>query len=125
MGSITERPWGTYDILYDGADCKVKRIVVNPGHRLSLQSHTKRDEDWLIISGEGEIEIITKNSQERWVTYPGEHVAVARGYKHRISNLTGTEPVVLIEIQTGSYFGEDDIIRYEDDYGRVDNGPKS
>lgn len=108
------RPWGYYVVLSDLDDHKVKRIVVYPGKRLSLQSHRRRSEHWLIVSGHG---TVTLDSQEVKLG-PGESVDIPVGTRHRISNHTDL-PVVFVEIQTGDYFGEDDIERYEDDFGRV------
>jgi mannose-6-phosphate isomerase-like protein (cupin superfamily) len=115
MHPVTEpRPWGSYTILRDRADCKVKEITVHPGHRLSLQSHTYRDEKWTVVSGTGRV---TRNNERLTLSY-GESIEIAAGQKHRMEN-PGTEELTFIEIQTGSYFGEDDIIRYEDDYNRT------
>jgi mannose-6-phosphate isomerase len=107
------RPWGQYQVLYDGDDCKVKRITVNPGGKLSYQYHLKRSEDWLVISGNG---IVTLGKIKSSIS-PDQRVHISAETPHRIHN-TGPEPLVFIEIQTGSYFGEDDIVRIEDDYGR-------
>jgi mannose-6-phosphate isomerase len=107
------RPWGEYQVLYDGEDCKVKRITVYPRQRLSLQYHLKRDELWQIISGKG---IVTVDSTQ-YVLQPQDSFTIFRVQHHRIENITD-ENLVFIEIQTGDYFGEDDIIRIEDDYGR-------
>tara|TARA_R110000824_G_scaffold59483_1_gene159691 strand:+ start:265 stop:606 length:342 start_codon:yes stop_codon:yes gene_type:complete len=112
--NISRRPWGNYQILYDGTDCKVKKITVNQGHRLSLQSHQRRKEDWIVVKGNGLVVLDT-----RWISvYPGSKVFIGIGKKHRIKN-TGQEDLVFIEVQTGTYFGEDDITRYEDDYNRT------
>ena len=111
---ITERPWGSYQVLYDGEDCKVKRITVRPAHRLSLQSHEYRQEDWHIMAGTGVMEI----GYQIQPVYVGSKLFIPKETKHRIEN-TGTTDLVFIEIQTGTYFGEDDIVRYEDDYGRL------
>jgi len=108
-----ERPWGNYEVLQDAPKFKVKRICVNPGKRLSLQMHGKRDELWTIVGGEGFIEL---DHLKLSVEY-GDTVDIRRGQQHRIMN-TGTKPLIFIEVQTGDYFGEDDIVRYQDDYGR-------
>ncbi|HPQ44438.1 MAG TPA: phosphomannose isomerase type II C-terminal cupin domain [Syntrophales bacterium] len=108
------RPWGYYQVLSDETDCKVKKIVVHPGMRLSLQRHRYRDEHWYILSGEA---IITIGSDTVHVK-SGQSVDIPRGEFHRITN-PETGPVAFIEVQTGDYFGEDDIERVEDDYGRV------
>jgi mannose-6-phosphate isomerase len=108
------RPWGYYEVLSDGPDHKVKRIVVYPGKRLSLQRHRLRAEHWYIIRGTG---IITLNGQEIKVK-PGQAVDITPFASHRIQN-PDSQDLVFIEIQTGSYFGEDDIERIEDDFGRI------
>jgi mannose-6-phosphate isomerase len=108
------RPWGRYDILYDGDDCKVKRITVKPGKRLSYQYHHKRDELWKVISGVG---CVTLDGID-WPVQAGSDVNILKGVRHRVENIGRDEPLVFIEIQTGTYFGEDDIVRLEDDYGR-------
>jgi len=108
------RPWGYYEVLADEPDHKVKRITVYPGERLSLQRHRRRAEHWFILRGEalvtlGENEVSLKK---------GESANIPQGTAHRIAN-AGTEPLAFIEVQTGDYFGEDDIERIEDDYGRI------
>ena len=107
------RPWGYYTVLADETDHKVKRIVVYPGKRLSLQKHQKRAEHWYVVSGEG---IVTLD-RERLNKKCGESVVIPCGSGHRIEN-TGNVDLSFIEVQTGEYFGEDDIERLEDDYGR-------
>ena len=112
---LTEkRPWGSFTILEESSDYKLKRIEVHPGHRLSYQSHKKRDELWMIISGTA---IITIDGNEIERSY-GEIVTIKKEQKHRIENRT-PKTVIFIEIQTGEYFGEDDIVRYSDDYSRT------
>ena len=108
-----QRPWGYYTVLADEADHKVKRIVVYPGQRLSLQKHQQRAEHWFVLSGEG---IVTLDG-ERHNKKGGESVEIPRGSVHRIEN-QGTADLSFIEVQTGDYFGEDDIERMEDNYGR-------
>lgn len=108
------RPWGEYWVLEDTDSHKVKRIQVNPGGRLSLQYHFKRSEVWTIISGVG---TITINDQIREYA-PGQVALIPQGAHHRIENKTN-EPLIFIEVQYGSYFGEDDIVRIEDDYNRT------
>ena len=110
-----ERPWGHYEVLQDTPKFKVKRIHVEPGKRLSLQMHAQRDELWTIVSGEGFMDLDHLKLNVRY----GDTVDIRRGQKHRIMN-TGAEPLVYIEVQTGEYFGEDDIVRYQDDFGRAD-----
>ena len=112
---FSERPWGNYTVLDDEMfDHKVKRIIVTPGKRLSYQSHAKRAEHWFIVSGHATVIL---DDVEHHVG-PGESIDVQIGQKHRCENY-GTTPVVFIEVQHGSYFGEDDIVRYEDDFGRA------
>lgn len=107
------RPWGRYEILMDRDDFKSKLIRVAPGQQISYQSHQKRQEHWVIVAGRGEVQL-----NEEWKTVaPGESVFIPIGMKHRIRN-TGTVPLEFVEVQTGTYFGEDDIKRYQDDYDR-------
>jgi mannose-6-phosphate isomerase len=108
------RPWGYYRVLTDEPDHKVKRIVVFPQQRLSLQRHLHRMEHWYILQGRA---VITLNNEEIPLK-AGHAVDIKQGSWHRIMN-TGDENLIFIEIQTGAYFGEDDIERSEDDYGRV------
>lgn len=108
-----ERPWGAYTVLQSADGYQVKAIVVKPGRRLSYQRHTKRAEHWFIVRGAGEV-VLDGTSR---AIGAGDSVDVAIGGLHRISN-TGDEPLVFIEVQTGTYFGEDDIERLEDDFGR-------
>lgn len=119
MNYIEERPWGKFEVLYDGDDCKVKRITVYPGKRLSLQSHKYRREKWIVVSGVlgvvyGEVEDIL---YEKYI-HSGDSHGIGLGWIHRAFNDTN-EDAVFIEVQTGTYFGEEDIIRYEDDFGRI------
>ena len=109
-----DRPWGSFIVLEDHAHTKVKRLVVNPGHRLSLQSHKLRDEHWVVVRG---IARVTLDDETKDFAY-GDHVFVKRGVKHRIA-CAGPEPVEIIEVQTGEAFPEEDIVRYSDDYERA------
>ena len=109
-----ERPWGRFFIIDEQSTYKLKRIEVDPGKRLSYQYHKKRSEVWIIIKGKG---TITLNDKVKEYS-KGETILIPQGMKHRIENNTKYK-VVFIEIQTGSYFGEDDIVRLEDDYGRI------
>ncbi len=113
MSEISKRPWGTYTVFADESTFKLKRIDVNPHQKLSLQSHSKRDELWAVVAGYG---FVTLDGLEIPVSY-GKTVDIMAGQKHRINN-SGDEMLTFIEVQTGTYFGEDDIVRYEDDYGR-------
>ena len=108
------RPWGRYEILRDSANFKSKLISVSPQSQISYQSHTRRNEHWVIV--EGEVILNEKTILIR----PGESVFIPAGAKHRIRN-TGTVPLEFIEVQTGTYFGEDDITRYQDDYNRIEH----
>lgn len=108
------RPWGEYWVLEDAETHKVKRILVNPGGRLSLQYHHHRAEVWTIVSGVG---TITINEEIKDYT-TGNVAQITLGAHHRMENRTN-EPVVFIEVQYGTYFGEDDIVRVEDDYNRA------
>lgn len=110
-----ERPWGAWYVLDEGPGYKVKRIEVQPGHRLSYQTHAHRSEHWLVVAGVATFVI----DGETTTAGPGEHVDVDQGAAHRIAN-DGGEPVIIIEIQKGAYTGEDDIERLEDDYSRCE-----
>ena len=113
----SERPWGNYTVLDDGeTDHKVKRLVVRPGKRLSYQRHSKRAEHWFIVAGAA---TVTLDGSVTTV-HAGESIDIPMGGAHRVAN-EGDTDVVLIEVQRGTYFGEDDIERLEDDYGRVDD----
>ena len=109
----SERPWGRYEVLQEGATYKVKSIHVNPGKRLSYQRHQKRSEHWYVTDGSGEVTLDGKVQ----VVSRGSIIEIPQGMLHRISN-TGNSELIFIEVQTGSYFGEDDIERVEDDFGR-------
>ena len=109
-----QRPWGAFYVLEDSDHTKVKRLVVNPGHRLSLQSHKLRDEHWVVVRG---VVRVTLDDETRDYHY-GDHVFVKRGVKHRIT-CPGQEPCEVIEVQVGDGFPEEDIVRYSDDYDRV------
>ena len=112
---LTEkRPWGRFFVLHDEPTYKLKRLEVDPGCRLSYQYHHKRSESWTIVEGIG---TITLDGDVKDYS-KGETVLIPQGVKHRIEN-KGSEKVVLIEVQTGTYFGEDDIVRIEDDYNRI------
>ena len=112
----SERPWGNYTVLDDDApDHKVKRIVVHPGKRLSYQRHSKRAEHWFIVSGTATVTLdgaVTDGARR------ASPIDIPLEGAHRIAN-EGDTDVVFIEVQHGTYFGEDDIVRLEDDYGRV------
>lgn len=109
-----ERPWGSFTVLDEGDDYKVKRIEVLPGKRLSYQRHSRRAEHWCVVRG---IAKITLNGREILVK-AGETIDIERQDMHRVENPESTESLVFIEVQTGDYFGEDDIERLDDDFGR-------
>jgi mannose-6-phosphate isomerase len=107
------RPWGSFTVLEEGRGYKIKRIEVKPGHRLSLQMHHHRSEHWIVVSGTakvtcGEDEILLSNNQSTYVP---------QCTLHRLAN-PGVIPLILIEVQNGEYLGEDDIVRFQDDYAR-------
>lgn len=107
------RPWGSYESIDNGERFQVKRITVNPGAKLSLQMHHKRAEHWIVVSGLAQVTCGDK-------VFPlkeNESTYIPLGATHRLENI-GTQPLQLIEVQSGSYLGEDDIVRLEDTYGR-------
>lgn len=109
------RPWGSFTVLEEGRGYKIKRIEVKPGHRLSLQMHHHRSEHWIVVSGTarvvcGEAELLLSSNQSTYVP---------ACTNHRLEN-PGVIPLVLIEVQNGEYLGEDDIIRFQDDYARAE-----
>lgn len=108
------RPWGGFEVLSEMPDHKVKRVFISPGKRLSLQRHKFRSEHWHIVRGSG---VVTIEGEERAVGV-GDSVDIPAGAAHRLYNPAQTE-LVVIEIQRGEYFGEDDIERLEDDFGRI------
>jgi mannose-1-phosphate guanylyltransferase/mannose-1-phosphate guanylyltransferase/mannose-6-phosphate isomerase len=109
-----QRPWGRFYVLDEGADFKVKRIMVKPQGRLSLQSHSHRAEHWVVVAGEA---TVTVGESVQTMTR-GQSIDIYLGAVHRLENF-GTEDVALIEVQFGNYMGEDDIVRYEDAYQRA------
>jgi len=108
------RPWGRFEVLRDTERFKSKVIDVDPGQRLSYQSHNHRAEHWIIVRGNPEVVLDDQVIR----LSPGDHIYIPQGAKHRIRNPT-TEPVTFVEVQLGTYFGEDDIVRFEDDYDRA------
>ncbi|WP_404788603.1 phosphomannose isomerase type II C-terminal cupin domain [Altericista sp. CCNU0014] len=107
------RPWGSFTILEEGVGYKIKRIEVKPGHRLSLQMHHHRSEHWIVISG---IAKVTRDEDVIMLS-TNESTYVHRFAAHRLEN-PGKVPLVIIEVQNGEYLGEDDIVRFDDDYSR-------
>ncbi len=114
MQEISLRPWGTYAVLHEGEGShKVKFIEVSPGQRLSLQSHALRSEHWFVVSGEGVVTL----DDDLVPVGPGTAVDIPAGTRHRVE-CTGGTALRFVEVQHGVSFDEDDIVRYEDDYGR-------
>lgn len=113
-GERDERPWGSYEVLEDAASHKVKRIEVHAGRRLSYQRHQRRAEHWFIVSGAAEVTL----DGDTLRLFAGQAIDIPRGAAHRIAN-RGDDTLVFIEVQHGEYFGEDDIERLDDDFGRV------
>jgi mannose-6-phosphate isomerase-like protein (cupin superfamily) len=108
------RPWGSFHVLDEGRGFKVKRIVVNPGGRLSLQSHKHRGEHWTVVTGTATVTVGEKVEDLMRL----QSIDIPQGAKHRLEN-RGNGPVEIIEVQFGDYLGEDDIVRYEDAYNRA------
>jgi mannose-1-phosphate guanylyltransferase len=108
------RPWGTYTVLEEGPRFKIKRIVVKPGASLSLQMHHHRSEHWVVVKGTAKV----TNEDRQTMVYTNESTYIPAGNKHRLEN-PGKLELVLIEVQSGEYMGEDDIVRFEDKYGRA------
>lgn len=107
------RPWGTYTVLEEGESFKIKRIEVKPGASLSLQMHHHRSEHWIVVSGTAKV----INGEKELLLHINESTYIPAGHKHRLEN-PGTILLVIIEVQSGEYLGEDDIVRFEDSYGR-------
>ena len=112
--SFEARPWGSFTVLDDSTTHKVKTLTVNPNHRLSYQRHQQRAEHWFVVTGTA---TVTLDDREHTVRQ-GQHVDIPLMAWHRIEN-RGTEDLVFVEVQHGAYFGEDDIERRSDDYGRA------
>ncbi|MNJ68778.1 Mannose-1-phosphate guanylyltransferase 1 [compost metagenome] len=108
------RPWGTYTVLEEGPRFKIKRIVVKPGASLSLQMHHHRSEHWIVVRGMAKV---TTGEETRLVN-SNESTYIPAGHRHRLEN-PGVIDLVMIEVQSGEYLGEDDIVRFEDLYGRI------
>lgn len=113
--NFDKRPWGSFTILDEGENYKLKRIEVLPGKRLSYQQHSLRAEHWYVVCGTAKV---TLNRAEILVR-AGQAIDIARGDAHRVENPDAVKSLVFIETQTGDYFGEDDILRLEDDFGRI------
>jgi mannose-6-phosphate isomerase len=114
---VVVKPWGSFSTLEEGPGYKIKRLVVEPGQRLSLQKHRHRAEHWVVVAGTATV----VNGASQLTLRPRQCTVIPRGAWHRVGN-QGRVPVVLIEVQHGAYLGEDDILRRADDYGRVGKG---
>jgi mannose-1-phosphate guanylyltransferase len=108
------RPWGTYTVLEEGPGFKIKRIEVKPGASLSLQMHQHRSEHWIVVSGSARV----RNGERELTVETNESTFIPPRNRHRLGN-PGTAPLVIIEVQSGDYLGEDDIVRFDDQYGRI------
>jgi mannose-6-phosphate isomerase-like protein (cupin superfamily) len=122
LSERNERPWGYYQVVDEGEGWQVKRICIHAGHRLSYQRHAYRSEHWYVVAGVG---VATIDDVE-FPVRQGSIVKIAIGTAHRVANpasgdAAASEDLLLIEVQTGSYFGEDDIERLSDDYARTDS----
>ncbi|MCJ7523705.1 MAG: phosphomannose isomerase type II C-terminal cupin domain [Candidatus Aminicenantes bacterium] len=113
MNEKEERPWGWFEIHLEEANLKIKRIMVKPGKRLSLQSHEHRAENWVVVQGQALVTL----GEETIKLEKRQSVFIPEKTKHRMEN-PGKEELVFIEVQTGTYLGEDDITRFQDDFGR-------
>ena len=114
MREFDRRPWGTYTVLEEAPNFKVKRIEVLPGKRLSYQKHSQRAEHWFVVEGTAKVTL----DGEEITIHTGQAIDIPIGAAHRVEN-PGNEDLVFIEVQRGTYLGEDDIVRLEDDYGRT------
>ncbi len=117
------RPWGVYYVMEDKPEFKVKKIIVTPGQRLSLQSHEHRSEHWVVVSGTATVTIREKGHPDHIghnILTQNQSCYVPKGHVHRLANLHDT-PLVIVEVQCGDYTGEDDIVRYQDDHGRAND----
>lgn len=111
---LFERPWGTYYNAHEESGFKIKKIVVKPNSRLSLQSHEHRSEHWVVVQGDA---LVTLDEKEVQMSRD-QYIYIPKGSIHRLQNL-GQQDLVLVEVQLGNYLGEDDIKRYQDDYNRI------
>ncbi len=110
----TLRPWGWFELVSEADQHKIKRIGVLPGQRISLQKHSWRAEHWVVVQGTAQVTL----GEDTLVLTVGQHCDIGPGQVHRLANLT-SEPMEIIEVQFGTYLGEDDIVRLGDDYGRA------
>jgi mannose-6-phosphate isomerase len=109
-----ERPWGSYTVLEENKSYKIKRIDVKAGHRLSQQMHHHRSEHWIVVSGTAKVTC----GEEEFIVNVNESTFIPMGTVHRLEN-PGIIPLIIIEVQSGEYLGEDDIVRFHDDYQRT------
>ena len=117
--AVEERPWGRFETLVETEDYKIKKITVDPHQRLSLQKHLHRSESWTVVSGRGHVvnHALVQTSPKGLDVKVGKSITIPVQNVHRMEN-RHDEPLVFIEVQTGESFDEDDIIRFQDDYGR-------
>ena len=108
------RPWGSYTVLEECANFKIKRLVVNPGAALSLQSHQHRSEHWVVVSGVATV----SNNETNYILQENQSTYIPKMHRHRLANNSNV-PLSIIEVQCGEYVGEDDILRFDDNYGRA------
>jgi len=113
MNHKEERPWGWFEILFEDAGLKIKRIMVKPGKRLSLQSHERRAENWVVVQGQAVVTV----GDELFKLEKRQAVFIPEKARHRMEN-PGKEELIFVEVQTGTYLGEDDITRFQDDFDR-------
>lgn len=114
MNKTTKRPWGAYTVLETGPYYKIKKVEVNPSHKLSLQKHMHRSEHWVVVSGTAKV----INGKEEIIVHVNESTYIPKNTLHRLEN-PGRIPLIIIEVQSGEYLEEDDIERFDDDYGRI------
>lgn len=123
LSTVEERPWGSFEILLDVPECKVKRIIITPEKRFSLQRHRKRNERWIVVAGNGVfVSGYDTDDLDYELVQAGDILYIPAGMIHRME--AGANGLWFIEVQTGAYFGEDDIERFEDDFGRINNDSK-
>ena len=115
-----ERPWGSYTVLEENKNYKIKRIDVNSGHRLSQQMHHHRSEHWIVVSGTAKVTC----GEREFIVNVNESTFIPMGTVHRLEN-PGLIPLIIIEVQSGEYLGEDDIVRFHDDYQRAGGEPEA
>ncbi|MFN2530049.1 MAG: phosphomannose isomerase type II C-terminal cupin domain [Pyrinomonadaceae bacterium] len=113
--TFERRPWGSFTVLDEGDNFKVKRIEVAPGKRLSYQKHSQRAEHWVVVQGTAKVTL----DDREIIVQTGEAIDIGLGSAHRVEN-PAANPLVLIEVQRGLYLGEDDIVRLQDDFGRIE-----